>query len=59
MFLKCGQKENTKYTFGLRKEQREEIEENREVRASAMHCSSCGKTCKHGSKFCPACGGKL
>ena len=59
MFLKCGQKENTKYTFGLRKEQREEIEESREVIASAMHCSSCSKTCKQGSKFCPACGGKL
>jgi hypothetical protein len=56
MFLKCGQKENTKYTFGLRKEQREE---KREIRASAICCSSCGKTCKQGSKFCPACGGKL
>ena len=59
MFLKCGQKENIKYTFGLRKEQRDEIEESREVIASAMYCSSCGKTCKQGSKFCPACGGKL
>jgi len=59
MFLKCGQKENTKYTFGLRKEQRDEIETNKEVTAAVLCCSSCGKSCRQGSKFCPACGGKL
>jgi len=58
MFLKCGQKENTKYTFGLRKEQREEIETDKEVAAS-INCSTCGKTCKYGSKFCPFCGEKI
>lgn len=57
--LKCGQKENTKYTFGLRKEQRDETGTNKEVIAAAMNCSSCGKACKHGSKFCPACGKEL
>ena len=37
MFLKCGQKENTKYTFGLRKEQRDEIETSKEVIAAVIH----------------------
>jgi len=59
MFLKCGQKENTKYTFGLRKEQRDEIEENKKVVASVLCCSTCGKSCKQGSKFCPTCGKEL
>ncbi len=59
MFLKCGQKENTKYTFGLRKEQRDEIETSKEVIAAVIHCSSCGKSCRQGSKFCQNCGAKV
>ena len=55
MFLKCGQKENTKYTFGLRKEQMEE-----EIReANKICCASCGTCLTKKMKFCPSCGEEL
>ena len=58
MMLKCGQKDNTKYTFGLRKEQREENKVAKEA-MRMMQCSSCGKKCRKGSSFCSSCGAKL
>jgi len=54
--LKCGQKNNVKYTFGLRKEQREEIKKDAIV---TIYCSNCGRSCKNGSNFCHNCGVKL
>ncbi len=53
--LKCGQKNNTKYTFGLRKEQREEIEKEAMI---TIYCSSCGSKCLKNSIFCSNCGEK-
>ena len=58
MFLKCGQKNNTRYTFGLRKEQREEIEVSKEAMGT-IHCSSCGKSCNKNANFCRHCGAKI
>jgi len=59
MFQKCGQKDNTKYTFGLRKEQREEIEAEKEVKIAMKSCSSCGSSCGVKSRFCPSCGASV
>ncbi len=53
--LKCGQKNNTKYTFGITKEQKEEIEKE----ASIIYCSNCGSKCLKNSKFCSNCGKEL
>lgn len=55
--LKCGQKNNIKYTFGLRKEQKEEMKKDSMI--SIIYCPSCGVTCKNGSNFCHSCGTKL
>ena len=54
--LKCGQKNNIKYTFGLRKEQREEIKKAEMI---TVYCPNCGRVCKKGSNFCYNCGAKL
>ena len=59
MFLKCGQKNNVKYTFGLRKEQRDEIKVEKEVKMAMKSCSSCGSSCGEKSRFCPSCGAKV
>ena len=53
--LKCGQKNNLKYTFGLRKEQREEMKKD----ASVIYCESCGSKCSKKDIYCSACGEKL
>jgi len=58
MMLKCGQKDNAKYTFGLRKEQREENEVAKEAMVT-MYCASCSSKCRKNSKFCSSCGAKL
>ncbi len=54
--LKCGQKNNTKYTFGITKEQKEEIEKEAMI---TMYCSSCSAVYKKGSKFCSNCGKEI
>ena len=54
--LKCGQKNNTKYTFGITKEQREAIEKEAMV---TIYCSSCSKKCTGEMNFCPQCGEPL
>lgn len=59
MFLKCGQKDNIKYTFGLRKEQIDEIKVEKEIKIATKSCSSCGKSCSQNSKFCPSCGASV
>lgn len=52
MFLKCGQKDNKNYTFGLRKEQTEK-------EASTVCCSRCGSCFSSSKSQCPTCGAKL
>lgn len=56
--LKCGQKDNKNYTFGLTKEQRKDGEIEKEAMVT-IYCSSCSKKCRKGSNFCPSCGEKL
>ena len=51
--LKCGQRDNKNYTFGLRKEQ------NIKESFTRTSCSKC-KTCiPGGASYCPNCGAKL
>ena len=50
--LKCGQKDNIKYTFGARKEQIEK-------ESFKICCASCGTCLTTQMKFCPSCGEKL
>jgi len=57
--LKCGQTGNKKYTFGLRKEQREEAEELKKTVAETFHCASCGLSTPSKANFCPHCGAKI
>jgi hypothetical protein len=54
--LKCGQKGNTKYIFGLRKEQIEVIEKEAMI---MIYCPQCNKPCKKDSSYCQHCGAKL
>lgn len=54
--LKCGQKDNKNYTFGLRKEQMEDVEKKE---AGKTCCSECGTCVLSKMKFCPSCGEKL
>ena len=56
--FKCGQKGNLKYTFGLRKEQREENEVAKEAMVT-IYCSSCSRKCRKNSNFCQHCGAKI
>ncbi len=57
MFQKCGQKDNKKYTFGLRKEQMEEPLMEKE--ATMICCASCGTCLTQRMKYCPSCGEKI
>jgi len=53
--LKCGQKDNKNYTFGVRKEQ---IEDEKKE-ANKICCASCGTCLTKQMKYCPFCGEKL
>jgi hypothetical protein len=53
--LKCGQKDNKNYTFGVRKEQMEEIK----VSVLKRCCSVCGTCVMNDMEYCPQCGEKL
>ena len=55
MMLKCGQKDNKNYTFGVRKEQIEEQEKE----ANRICCASCGTCLTQRMKYCPSCGERL
>ena len=55
MMLKCGQKDNKRYTFSVRKEQIEE--DNKQ--SSKICCGSCGNCLIKSMKFCPSCGKEL
>lgn len=56
MMLKCGQTDNTKYTFGIRKDQI--VEDSNEEIVTAF-CYKCQASCREGSKFCSSCGEKM
>ena len=49
--LKCGQKDNKNYTFGVRIEQREQIKEANHL----IYCGNCGSCVSKNMKFCPFC----
>lgn len=51
MLLKCGQKDNTKYTFGVKKSEDGE--------PSSKICEKCKNTNTIESKFCCQCGEKF
>jgi len=51
--LKCGQKNNTNYTFGVTDKQ---IEEKKEAAHNIHTCSHCGQTSMVKTNFCPNCG---
>ena len=55
--LKCGQKDNKNYTFGVRKEQMEE--EHVVLTSKIVMCSKCGKKHEGEGDHCPFCGEKL
>jgi len=57
--LKCGQKDNTKYTFGVRKEQIEEVERTEKKEVTKICCASCGTCLTKKMRFCPSCGEEL
>jgi DNA-directed RNA polymerase subunit RPC12/RpoP len=54
--LKCGQKNNTKYTFGLRKEQ---VEQELVSHNSGYTCPKCGTWFPEKIKYCSNCGAKI
>ncbi len=56
MMLKCGQKDNKKYTFGVRKDQMEEVEIKE---TNDICCSSCSACLTKRSGVCPSCGKEL
>ncbi len=58
--LKCGQKDNINYTFGISKEQMMELKKSsddvKEKLSSIRYCSNCGKKITSEMSFCPSCG---
>ena len=54
--LKCGQKDNKKYTFGIRKDQLEDVEG---VCFAKLYCCKCGESLPEKSSYCPKCGEKI
>ena len=58
MMLKCGQKDNARYTFGLRKEQ---IEDNivDEKKSPNYRCVECGSSFSTKVSYCSCCGNKI
>ena len=55
MFLKCGQKNNRNYTFGVTDKQ---IKESQVFDKNICYCSKCGNKLENGTNFCPSCGEK-
>jgi len=54
--LKCGQKNNKNYTFGVRREQIEDINKKE---SDKICCAFCGTCLTERMKYCPSCGEKL
>jgi uncharacterized OB-fold protein len=54
MFNKCGQQNNTHYTFGVTDKQ---MKEDKEAQTVIKHtCPHCGQTSTIKTNFCPTCG---
>lgn len=56
--LKCGQKDNKHYTFGVRKEQMIEDDILIPIPKTVV-CKKCGKSHEQSGEYCPFCGEKL
>ena len=54
--LKCGQKDNKNYTFGVTDKQ---IKESKILNKSYLICPKCAKVITESSNFCPFCGKEL
>jgi len=54
--LKCGQKDNKNYTFGVSKDQILEADKKEAVKSC---CASCGTYVAPQANFCPSCGEKI
>ena len=54
--LKCGQTDNTHYTFGIKKEDENTIQD---VEQCDAYCSKCGEPLKSFMHFCSSCGNKV
>ena len=57
--LKCGKKDNKRYTVGVRKEQIEEPQQEIKKETSKICCASCGTCLTKKMIFCPSCGEKI
>jgi uncharacterized OB-fold protein len=55
--LKCGQKNNSNYTFGIDEKQMREQKEAQKT-TIAHTCPHCGQTSMVKTSFCPNCGEK-
>ena len=54
MMLKCGEKNNTDYTFG--KAQKPIKEANKSKKASGSFCTACGNALSVKASYCSKCG---
>ena len=53
MMLKCGEKNNTNYTFGKAETK---IKKAHKAKGACIFCSACGKKLAKGADFCSKCG---
>ena len=56
--LKCGQKDNTNYTFGLRPEQIK-LAEEKDSKNVKKWCANCSRCYFEDLEICPNCKAKL
>ena len=56
--LKCGQKDNLKYTFGISQEQMEKNSQLEKELEENIFCKKCNARISKNDKFCKYCGEK-
>jgi len=54
MMLKCGEKNNTEYTFGKSEKPIKEAKKNKQ--SSGIFCTACGNKMSSKSSYCSKCG---
>ena len=54
MFTKCGQKDNKKYSFGMKKDEEKQVKT-----VCNAFCKTCGSKASENTKFCGSCGEKI
>ena len=54
MMLKCGEKNNTNYTFG--KAEKPVKVAKKQKQSSGIFCSACGKKLSASASYCSKCG---